>query len=235
MLTILTLTSPLTSLKLIIPIVDALTVRMMTSALSNHQVASPEHLGNQSWFASRHLSEINREILFLLQRCPLFMLDLHNFHRLPFAWIPLETTNVLHWLWHSGNQSQFHISHLPQLVNAQCHSHFFECYNLSHSPTDVGLLVLSTGRSVVGGLFIKWIFTSDVWSNADLPQQLQRAWLLLQHLIVLCFEFWSQFIKSQVMTNKWQLWGEMNCGEARWRLMMVFTWLALIAVMSSCG
>ena len=62
--TILTLTSLLTSFKLIIPIVDALTVRMMTSALSNHQVASPEHLGNQSWFASRHLSEIHREILF---------------------------------------------------------------------------------------------------------------------------------------------------------------------------
>ena len=140
------------------------------------------------------------------------MLDLPNFHRLPFAWIPLETTNVLHWLWHSGNQSQFHISHLPQLVNAQCHSHFFECYNLSHSPTDVGLLVLSTGRSVVGGLFIKWICTSDVWSNADLPQQLQRAWLLLQHLIVLCFEIFksihqiTSYDKEVVIMRRNELW-----------------------------
>ena len=98
----------------------------MTSALSNHQVGRPEHFWNQSKYLlfiicsladnPKSFSSPVHPPAMLIRLSIIFIL-LHFYGASSSA----PHHKCLHWLWHSGNQSQFHISHLSQVNIVQSH------------------------------------------------------------------------------------------------------------------
>ena len=122
--------------------------------------------------------------------------------------ISREPTNVILWPWHSGNQSQFHISHI-------CHF-WVEVGSLQHKLNEnshklvfVGFLVLSTGLLV-------WLV---VWSSDGFPQTsdvCSKAHRLVVHHSPARYgssRFFIQDYQLQRVTNEWQLIVEENEGR----------------------
>ena len=122
--------------------------------------------------------------------------------------ISREPTNVILWPWHSGNQSQFHISHI-------CHF-WVEVGSLQHKLNEnshklvfVGFLVLSTGPLVY----------LVVWSSDGFPQTsdvCSKAHRLVVHHSPARYgssRFLIQDYQLQRVTNEWQLIVEENEGR----------------------